>query len=322
MEFDFLNKKRWWPQDVDYASTIIIAATDISAGVTSLPFVSTLNLRRSLLNKPITSVLKVRLIKQLLSSMDISQHIFCNNSNFLQASVNQNGKLTIEKHVDWVPLLSIADNCEDKNLEAEITPFADAIILRTTKFIAAGVELKVWFSNDLLSFLEIPFLTPLNIVSHELYKCVDCGTSFNQPNPLKIHLAFACRVRHPSNESDNTASIKSETFCTQGRETISLVSRDRNPTKEPKTHICMFCGKLYTRKYGLKIHLRTHTGHKPLQCRFCGRPFSDPSNLNKHIRLHAHHSTHLAGGHHKCPECGKIMIRRRDLDRHLKTRHR
>lgn len=64
-----------------------------------------------------------------------------------------------------------------------------------------------------------------------------------------------------------------------------------------KTHTCMYCGKLYTRKYGLKIHLRTHTGLKPLRCKYCGRPFSDPSNLNKHIRLHqTTRSSTLVGG--------------------------
>lgn len=55
-------------------------------------------------------------------------------------------------------------------------------------------------------------------------------------------------------------------------------------TKEPRQHTCKFCGKLYTRKYGLKIHIRTHTGHKPLKCIHCARSFSDPSNLNKHHR--------------------------------------
>lgn len=29
---------------------------------------------------------------------------------------------------------------------------------------------------------------------------------------------------------------------------------------------CIYCGKLYSRKYGLKIHLRTHTGFRPLKC--------------------------------------------------------
>lgn len=60
MDFDFLNKKRWWPQEEDSTSTVIMAAEDIPAGVSSLPFISTLNLRRSLQNKPVNAVLKVK----------------------------------------------------------------------------------------------------------------------------------------------------------------------------------------------------------------------------------------------------------------------
>ena len=39
---------------------------------------------------------------------------------------------------------------------------------------------------------------------------------------------------------------------------------------------CKLCGQFYTRKYGLKIHMRTHTGYKPLKCKYCGRAFGDP----------------------------------------------
>ncbi|KAG5862351.1 hypothetical protein JTB14_014398 [Gonioctena quinquepunctata] len=61
--------------------------------------------------------------------------------------------------------------------------------------------------------------------------------------------------------------------------------------KSRQGHICLYCGKCYSRKYGLKIHIRTHTGYKPLRCKFCSRPFGDPSNLNKHVRLHAEGNT-------------------------------
>ncbi|KAL4233806.1 PR domain zinc finger protein 13 [Mactra antiquata] len=83
-----------------------------------------------------------------------------------------------------------------------------------------------------------------------------------------------------------------------------------------KGHLCVFCGKLYSRKYGLKIHLRTHTGYKPLRCKYCYRAFGDPSNLNKHIRLHAQGTTP-----YQCTYCNKVLVRRRDLVRHLKSRH-
>jgi len=75
-----------------------------------------------------------------------------------------------------------------------------------------------------------------------------------------------------------------------GTQTVELNMSDEMG-KQKKTHVCLFCGKIYNRKYGLKIHLRTHTGYKPLKCKVCSRPFSDPSNLNKHVRLHSQGDT-------------------------------
>ncbi|KAL0266847.1 UNVERIFIED_CONTAM: hypothetical protein PYX00_009284 [Menopon gallinae] len=89
-----------------------------------------------------------------------------------------------------------------------------------------------------------------------------------------------------------------------------------NLGKSEQGHRCIYCGKVYSRKYGLKIHVRTHTGYKPLKCKYCARPFGDPSNLNKHVRLHAQGPTP-----YKCQFCEKLLVRRRDLERHIKSRH-
>ena len=79
---------------------------------------------------------------------------------------------------------------------------------------------------------------------------------------------------------------------------------------------CNYCGKVYCRKYVLKIHMRTHTGFKPLRCKVCDKSFSDPSNMKKHVKLHESEDTV-----HKCRYCGRNFVRYRGLLNHIKSKH-
>ncbi|XP_068757040.1 histone-lysine N-methyltransferase PRDM9-like isoform X2 [Montipora capricornis] len=79
---------------------------------------------------------------------------------------------------------------------------------------------------------------------------------------------------------------------------------------------CDYCGKVYCRKYVLKIHMRTHTGFKPLRCKVCDKSFSDPSNMKKHVKLHESEDTI-----HKCRYCGRNFVRYRGLLNHIKSKH-
>ena len=79
---------------------------------------------------------------------------------------------------------------------------------------------------------------------------------------------------------------------------------------------CEYCGKVYCRKYVLKIHMRTHTGFKPLRCKVCDKSFSDPSNMKKHVKLHETEDTV-----HKCRHCGRNFVRYRGLLNHIKSKH-
>lgn len=149
-----------------------------------------------------------------------------------------------------------------------------------------------------------------------------------QPVPMSIspphihqmaaHPAHSFPRHEPFNRSVATPSTSQST---QGEKEVAAAAAQletivSNMGTSKQGHICIYCGKLYSRKYGLKIHIRTHTGFKPLKCKYCFRPFGDPSNLNKHIRLHVQEKSL-----YKCHLCSKILVRRRDLLRHMNIKH-
>nr|XP_049702870.1 zinc finger protein 775 [Helicoverpa armigera] len=222
--------------------------------------------------------------------------------------------------------------------------------LRAAADLAPHADVLLWFAPDALAALDMPQLTPQH-VRHAHYACPRCAQAFRDPNPLKVHLFLACADYEPAR------------FWREAVERLRAAARRQTPPAPPLGpavpaallpvpelapaqlealatewgrsrggHVCVYCGKLYSRRYGLKIHLRTHTGYRPLRCRHCLRAFGDPSNLNKHERLHAARGAPAAGrggpggrcggpgaGPHTCPVCGRALARRRDLERHVRT---
>ncbi|XP_049542839.1 PR domain zinc finger protein 13 [Anopheles darlingi] len=275
----------------------------------------------------------------------------------------------------WIRSIRLASDVRSFNALLELTA-SQLLRIRLTTDVANGEELKLWFSEDVIAHMQIPFLTPVNIQRQNCYVCHLCQQSYEYPNPLKIHLATVCNrepvallwhrlhqalaTRYGSPFSPlydfqpwrNSAfrpvlnphlvkmdlAVSSPTSHQQHRRQPPGTSADpvadeptgaqlvtaahletivSNMGSSKQGHVCIYCGKLYSRKYGLKIHIRTHTGFKPLKCQYCLRPFGDPSNLNKHIRLHRQHD----GSLYECNLCGKKLARRRDLQRHLQARH-
>ncbi|CAG5896365.1 unnamed protein product, partial [Menidia menidia] len=69
----------------------------------------------------------------------------------------------------------------------------------------------------------------------------------------------------------------------------------------------------YSRKGGLDIHKRTHSGEKPFLCTICGKYFSVKSYLNYHKRTHSGEKPYM------CAICGKSYSRKGGLDIHKRT---
>ena len=61
MAGDFLLRSKWWPvcESLPSCEAAVVAQDDLPCGVSSLPVVSSLNLRRFFTERPVKLVLKV-----------------------------------------------------------------------------------------------------------------------------------------------------------------------------------------------------------------------------------------------------------------------
>lgn len=89
-------------------------------------------------------------------------------------------------------------------------------------------------------------------------------------------------VSNPESEDEDDQSAEEHFLIKSNAQSMDSTSDHIKANKTANAHECELCSKTFPKKWRLIIHMRSHTGERPLSCPTCEKTFSDPSSFCRH----------------------------------------
>uniref|UniRef100_A0A2A4JVX9 Protein krueppel n=1 Tax=Heliothis virescens TaxID=7102 RepID=A0A2A4JVX9_HELVI len=151
--------------------------------------------------------------------------------------------------------------------------------------------------------------------------CRVCGTTFADPEELRLHHRKEHPKRQPKHYRLKTAKNKWPAKCQHCPQEIENARaywkhfRTMHPNENypvQKKCVCDICGKRFACNALLTLHKRTHVGERPYKCSRCDRACYSAFDLRVHQQKHSDVRPF------PCTVCAKAFKRKEALERHLK----
>jgi KRAB domain-containing zinc finger protein len=156
--------------------------------------------------------------------------------------------------------------------------------------------------------------THMNVSHDEVkrFKCYFCSyATFNNSDIIK-HMSKHTQEK-PYKCKYCLHSFQAERSVRRHRDGESCNLRRKYPSLRP----CYFCGKLFSQRWGLNVHMKTvHLRENCKWCHPCDKYFASTTGINRHIR-----TVHLHERKYKCQLCSMKLDSKASLYRHIQGVH-